>query len=81
MGLNRYKRELSGASGLCGVADHVLALSSPSFFKPGANLRDLALNNAPGSISIGMTMVILVGANRYLCRIAVRRRDRCGRGS
>ena len=60
MKLNRYKRELSAA-----VAYAVLLVAvgiiAPSFFS-GANLRDLALNNAPVLlVAIGMTMVILVG--------------------
>ncbi|HEX8774102.1 MAG TPA: ABC transporter permease [Pyrinomonadaceae bacterium] len=60
MKLSRYKRELSAA-----IAFAVLLLAvgivAPSFFS-AANLRDLALNNAPVLlIATGMTMVILVG--------------------
>src|SRR5918998_1486956 len=60
MKLSRYKRELSAL--LAFVALLVLvALVSPSFFS-GANLRDLALNNAPVLlVAVGMTLVILVG--------------------
>lgn len=60
MKLGRYKRELSAA-----LAFAVLLLAvgvvAPSFFSI-ANLRDLALNNAPVLlIATGMTLVILVG--------------------
>src|SRR5882762_1414503 len=60
MKIGRYKRELSAA-----LAYIVLLLLvgsfAPSFFS-AANLRDLALNNAPVLlVAIGMTMVILVG--------------------
>ncbi|MDQ3652036.1 MAG: ABC transporter permease, partial [Acidobacteriota bacterium] len=60
MKLGRYKRELSAA-----LAFAVLLLAvgvvAPSFFSI-ANLRDLALNNAPVLlIAMGMTLVILVG--------------------
>lgn len=60
MQLKRYKRELSA-----GVAYAVLlvvvAVIAPSFFS-GANLRDLALNNAPVLlVSVAMTLVILTG--------------------
>ena len=60
MNLGRYKRELSAA--LAFVALLVLvAVREPTFFS-GANLRDLALNNAPVLlIAVGMTLVILVG--------------------
>jgi rhamnose transport system permease protein len=60
MQLSRHKRELSAALAyaLLLVAVGIVA---PSFFS-GANLRDLALNNAPVLlVAIGMTMVILVG--------------------
>lgn len=60
MKLSRYKRELSAALAyaLLLVAVGIVA---PSFFN-GANLRDLAVNNAPVLlIATGMTMVILVG--------------------
>src|SRR5215471_6838113 len=60
MKLNRYKRELSAASAYA-VLLVTVAIISPSFFN-GTNLRDLALNNAPVLlVSIGMTMIILVG--------------------
>jgi rhamnose transport system permease protein len=60
MGLNRYKRELSAALAYAALLITV-GVIAPSFFS-GGNLRDLALNNAPVLlISIGMTMVILVG--------------------
>jgi rhamnose transport system permease protein len=60
MKLGRYKRELSAA--LAYLVLLVLAgFFAPSFFS-GANLRDLALNNAPVLlVAIGMTLVILVG--------------------
>jgi rhamnose transport system permease protein len=60
MRLNRYKRELSAAIAYA-VLLIVVAIIAPSFFT-ATNLRDLALNNAPVLlVSIGMTMVILVG--------------------
>ena len=56
---NRYKRELSAALAYVALLA-VVGILAPSFFS-GANLRDLALNNAPVLlVSIGMTMVILV---------------------
>ncbi len=59
LGINRYKRELSAALAYA-VLLIVVGVKAPSFFS-GANLRDLALNNAPVLlVSIGMTMVILV---------------------
>jgi rhamnose transport system permease protein len=59
MKLNRYKRELSAALAYA-VLLVVVGVIAPSFFS-SANLRDLALNNAPVLlVSIGMTMVILV---------------------
>lgn len=59
MRLNRYKRELS-ASLAYAVLLVAVGIVAPSFFS-AANLRDLALNNAPVLlVSIGMTMVILV---------------------
>jgi rhamnose transport system permease protein len=60
MKIGRYKRELS--AGLAYIVLLVLVGSfAPSFFS-AANLRDLALNNAPVLlVAIGMTMVILVG--------------------
>jgi rhamnose transport system permease protein len=60
MRLNRYKRELS-ASLAYAVLLITVGIIAPSFFS-GTNLRDVALNNAPVLlVSIGMTMVILVG--------------------
>jgi len=60
MKLNRYKRELSTVIAYV-VVLIIVAVSAPSFFSAG-NLRDLALNNAPVLlVSIGMTMVILIG--------------------
>src|SRR5438093_8784471 len=59
MKLNRYKREVSAALAYAALLIAV-AIIAPSFFS-AANLRDLALNNAPVLlVSIGMTMVILV---------------------
>ena len=60
MKIGRYKRELSAA--LAYIVLLVLVGSfAPSFFS-AANLRDLALNNAPVLlVAIGMTLVILVG--------------------
>jgi rhamnose transport system permease protein len=60
MSLGRYKRELAAA--LAYLAMLVLVgLMAPSFFSP-ANLRDIALNNAPVLlVATGMTLVILVG--------------------
>jgi len=60
MKLGRYKRELSAL--LAYVALLVIAgVVAPGFFG-GANLRDLALNNASTLlIATGMTMVILLG--------------------
>ena len=56
----RYKREISSAAALATLLV-IVAAASPSFFS-SANLRDLALNNAPTLIvAIGMTMVILAG--------------------
>ena len=60
MQLSRYKRELSAALA-CAVLLVAVGIIAPSFFS-GANLRDLALNNAPVLlVAVGMTMVILVG--------------------
>ncbi|HYW74670.1 MAG TPA: ABC transporter permease [Pyrinomonadaceae bacterium] len=60
MKLNQYKRELSAALAFA-VLLIIVAVIAPSFFTI-ANLRDLALNNAPVLlVSIGMTMVILIG--------------------
>jgi rhamnose transport system permease protein len=58
--LGRHKREVPPAVALLGVLLAVL-VAAPSFFSAG-NLRDLALNNAPVLlVSLGMTLVILVG--------------------
>lgn len=60
MKLSRYKREVSAALSYAALLA-LVGLVAPSFFS-AANLRDLALNNAPVLIiAIGMTMVILVG--------------------
>jgi len=60
MKLNRYKRELSAATAYA-VLLVIVGILAPSFFS-GANLRDLALNNAPVLlVAIGMTMIILIG--------------------
>src|SRR5215813_7294010 len=60
MRLNRYKRELSTALAYAALLI-VVAIIAPSFFS-GANLRDLALNNAPVLlVSMAMTLVILIG--------------------
>lgn len=60
MKVSNYKRELS--AGMAYIMLLVLvAVIAPSFFS-AANLRDLAVNNAPVLlVAIGMTMVILVG--------------------
>lgn len=58
--LSRYKRELSAAFAYA-LLLIVVAIIAPSFYS-GANLRDLALNNAPVLlVSIAMTWVILIG--------------------
>src|SRR2546430_5448739 len=60
MQLGRYKRELSAALA-CAALLAAVGIIAPSFFS-SANLRDLALNNAPVLlVAIGMTLVILVG--------------------
>src|ERR1044072_3511936 len=60
MKFNRYKRELSADIAYAGLLA-LGAVLAPSFFS-AANVRDLALNNAPALISAtGMTMVILAG--------------------
>ena len=60
MQLSRHKRELSAALA-CTVLLAAVGIIAPSFFS-GANLRDLALNNAPVLlVAVGMTMVVLVG--------------------
>lgn len=60
MRLKHYKRELSAALAYA-VLLVVVAIIAPSFFS-GANLRDLALNNAPVLlVSLAMSLVILTG--------------------
>jgi rhamnose transport system permease protein len=60
MKLGNYKRELSAAMAYVLLLG-LVAVIAPSFFS-AANLRDLAVNNAPVLlVAIGMTMVILVG--------------------
>src|SRR5919204_2284128 len=60
MKLGRYKRELSAALAYAALLV-LVGVIAPSFFS-GANLRDLALNNAPVLlVAVGMTLVILVG--------------------
>src|SRR5262245_28113306 len=60
MKLGLYKRELSATLAFV-VLMAIMAVVAPSFFSP-ANLRDLAINNAPVLlVAIGMTLVILVG--------------------
>lgn len=60
MNLGRYKRELAAAVAFA-VLLLLVGIVAPSFFS-GANLRDLAVNNASTLlIAIGMTVVILVG--------------------
>src|SRR5256886_10097422 len=59
MKIGRYKREVTAALAYAALLIAV-AIITPSFFS-AANLRDLALNNAPVLlVAIGMTMVILV---------------------
>src|SRR5919199_6167988 len=60
MKLGRYKRELSATLAYAALLVLVGAVAPPFF--SGANLRDLALNNAPVLlVATGMTLVILVG--------------------
>jgi rhamnose transport system permease protein len=60
MTLARYKRELPPAVAFAALLAAV-GVAAPSFFS-GANLRDLALNNAPVLlVAVGMTLVVLVG--------------------
>jgi len=76
MKLGRYKRELSALAAYVALLV-VVAVAAPAFFN-GANLRDLALNNAPTLIvATGMTMVILVaeidisvGSQFAVCSVA-----------
>src|SRR2546421_8712475 len=61
MKLGRYKRELSAALAYAALLI-LIGVIAPSFFS-AANVRDLALNNAPVLlVAVGMTLVILVGA-------------------
>jgi len=60
MNLGRYKRELAAAAAFVALLI-VVGIGAPSFYS-AANLRDLALNNAPVLlVAIGMTLVILSG--------------------
>ncbi|HSB61182.1 MAG TPA: ABC transporter permease [Vicinamibacteria bacterium] len=60
MTLRRYQREAAAALAFAALLG-LVALLAPSFFS-AANLRDLAVNNAPVLIvAVGVTMVILVG--------------------
>ena len=60
MSLGRYKRELAAAAAFVALLV-VVGIGAPSFYS-AANLRDLALNNAPALlVAIGMTLVILSG--------------------
>src|SRR5437763_15555764 len=60
MNLSQYKRELAAAAAFVALLV-VVGIGAPSFYS-AANLRDLALNNAPVLlVAVGMTMVILVG--------------------
>src|SRR3954468_8500610 len=60
MKLGNYKRELSAAVAFAALLLLVAGLA-PSFYSV-ANLRDLALNNAPVLlVAVGMTLVILCG--------------------
>jgi rhamnose transport system permease protein len=76
MKLGRYKRELSALAAYVALLI-VVAVAAPAFFN-GANLRDLALNNAPTLIvATGMTLVILVaeidisvGSQFAVCSVA-----------
>jgi rhamnose transport system permease protein len=60
MNLSRYKRELAAGAAYA-LLLIVVAVISPGFYS-AANLRDLAVNNAPVLLlAIGMTVVILTG--------------------
>src|SRR5712664_29412 len=60
MKLGRYKRELSALLAYSALLV-LIGIVAPAFFS-AANLRDLALNNAPVLlVAVGMTLVILVG--------------------
>lgn len=75
MKLGRYRRELAAAAAYA-LLLVVVGLAAPSFFS-GANLRDLALNNAPVLlVAAGMTLVILtaeidisVGSQFAVCSV------------
>jgi rhamnose transport system permease protein len=61
MKLRRYTREISAALAYAALLTTV-AIVAPAFFS-AANLRDLAVQNAPALIvAIGMTLVIIAGA-------------------
>jgi len=58
--LRRYQREAAAGLAFAALLG-LVALAAPSFFS-AANLRDLAVNNAPVLIvAVGVTLVILVG--------------------
>lgn len=60
MNLGRYKRELAAAAAFVALLV-VVGIGAPTFYS-AANLRDLALNNAPVLlVAVGMTLVILCG--------------------
>lgn len=60
MTVSAYRRELAAAIALAALLAAV-GVAAPSFFA-AANIRDLALNNAPVLlVAVGMTLVILVG--------------------
>jgi rhamnose transport system permease protein len=60
MSWRRYQREFAATAAL-GLLLAAVAVAAPAFFS-AANLRDLALNNAPLLlVATGMTLVILVG--------------------
>ncbi len=60
MKLSHYKREVGAAMAYAALLA-VVGVLAPTFFS-AANLRDLAINNAPVLIvAIGMTLVILIG--------------------
>jgi len=73
--LGRYRRELAAAAAYA-LLLAVVGMAAPSFFS-GANLRDLALNNAPVLlVAAGMTLVILtaeidisVGSQFAVCSV------------
>jgi rhamnose transport system permease protein len=60
MTFGRYKREIAAAVAFLALLV-VTAVAAPGFFTV-ANLRDLAINNAPVLlVAVGMTLVIVVG--------------------